>query len=159
MAKNNTPKAPGEQEVVNDGTGRSVLPSDVDGVAYQYGVTRDEAARLLEEHGANFDDSTMRAAADEVRGSRTVYKQGYVRDAAGVSVPQGLSDQAAIPTPPPAPTPEQLDPTAPGPDEPTGAVIDGEIETNDTAAETAEQYAEGAQETADAAQEAASQEG
>src|SRR5688572_13212472 len=159
MAPTNTkaPKVPDEQEVVNDGTGRTVLPTDVEGVAYKYGVTRDEAAQIIADTGTATDDKKLQAAADEVRGSRTVFKQGWVEEPAGVAVPQGLGPTVATPAPVVPPAPEKLDPFAPADDEPTGAVLDTEVRHNEQAVELADQYADQAQATVEAVDEAVDQ--
>lgn len=102
------------------------LPSDLDGHAVKYSLTGPEAAEFHDrtEGGTKNVDKVL----EEIRAGRYVNRQAYVRTPAGTSSP---FDRTTVPVPPAPPAVEALDPHAPGPQDPTGHVLEGVAEPTD----------------------------
>lgn len=109
----------------------ALLPSTIDAFATRHQLTTAEAARALADGG---DD----AAVEAVRAGRTVNRQVYIKQPAGLSHPAASVPTPTVPTPPPA---QDLDPTAPGRDDPTAYVVDEE-DTKPSPDEVADEFAD-----------------
>lgn len=97
----------------------SRLPSDVEAFARYHGLTNLEAELVMDDTDNGRASNTADRVAAAVA-ARTVNRPVYVEQPAGISHPL---QQAEVVVPPTPPAPEVLDPTQPGPQDPTAHVV------------------------------------